>query len=256
MRALVLAAGRGQRMGSYTAAHPKCLITLAGETLLARQLRALRAAGAEEVGVVTGWRGEAFAAMSLTRFENPDWATTTMVSSLAAASRWLADDVTLVSYGDIVYSPATAIAVAGAPADDVAVAYDPEWLALWRRRFADPMADAESFRVGPNGAVTEIGRSGIRAEEVQGQYMGLLRLTPDGYAALMRVLDSASGMRLDMTALLSRALAAGVRIRGVPVPGPWCELDHPSDLTLAERIVALIDSGASGSLDDLLDARR
>lgn len=254
MRALILAAGRGQRMGSYTETHPKCLMTLAGETLLTRQVCALRAAGADEIGIVTGWRGEAFANMPLARFENPDWAATTMVASLSVASRWLTDDLTLVSYGDIVYSPAAATALADAPSDDVSIAYDPDWLALWRRRFADPMTDAESFRVSPDGAVREIGREGILAEEVHGQYMGLLRLTPEGYGALMQVLGTApEGTHLDMTALLSLALEAGVRIRGVPVPGPWCELDHPGDVALATRIAALIDAGASGRLDDLLD---
>jgi hypothetical protein len=60
----------------------------------------------------------------------------------------------------------------------LAVAYDPAWLALWTRRFGDPLLDAETFRLDPSGHLLEIGNKPQRVEEVQGQYMGLLRFYP------------------------------------------------------------------------------
>jgi CTP:molybdopterin cytidylyltransferase MocA len=50
MQALILAAGAGSRMGG----RPKCLLTLEGQPLLVRHLRALQAAGCTGVTVVLG----------------------------------------------------------------------------------------------------------------------------------------------------------------------------------------------------------
>jgi len=58
VRAMVLAAGRGQRMRPLTDATPKPLLEVAGETLLARHLRRLAAAGIREVVINHAWLGE------------------------------------------------------------------------------------------------------------------------------------------------------------------------------------------------------
>ena len=42
MRAVILAAGRGSRMNELGDVRPKCLVELAGRTLLERQVAALR----------------------------------------------------------------------------------------------------------------------------------------------------------------------------------------------------------------------
>ena len=88
MRAVILAAGRGSRMGALTEAMPKCLTELAGRPLLAMQCAALAAAGASEVGIVTGYRAELLALPGLSRFHNPRWDTTNMVWTNEPAVAW------------------------------------------------------------------------------------------------------------------------------------------------------------------------
>ena len=58
MRAMILAAGRGQRMRELTAATPKPLLELNGESLIARQLRRLAAAGVADAVINLSYRGE------------------------------------------------------------------------------------------------------------------------------------------------------------------------------------------------------
>jgi MurNAc alpha-1-phosphate uridylyltransferase len=58
MRAMILAAGRGERMGALTATRPKPLVELNGETLLERLLRRLAAAGVREVVINLSDRGD------------------------------------------------------------------------------------------------------------------------------------------------------------------------------------------------------
>lgn len=235
--AIILAAGRGSRMRELTAEQPKCFARLHGRRLLDWQLDALRGAGIDQVAIVRGYLREAFVE-PVHYFENPAWSSSNMVRTLLQAREWLQREDCIVSYSDIVYTPATVTALMNTEGD-LAIAYDPAWLQLWSQRFADPLADAESFRL--NGAVLEtIGERCASVEEIQGQYMGLLKFTPDGWRKVLDLLQDHSEAeidRLDMTSLLRKGLAAGWRIHLCPVVGPWGEVDEPGDLALYHRII-------------------
>ena len=58
MRAMVLAAGRGERLRPLTESIPKALVEVRGETLLERHLDNLSAGGVTEVVINLGWLGE------------------------------------------------------------------------------------------------------------------------------------------------------------------------------------------------------
>src|SRR5579864_1590854 len=102
-RAIILAAGRGSRMKDLTDAAPKCLIQVRGRTLLDRQLDSLRAAGIDEIAIVTGYKRELLAGRADREFHNPTWERTNMVASLACADEWLREHVCVVSYSDIFF---------------------------------------------------------------------------------------------------------------------------------------------------------
>lgn len=236
MRAVILAAGRGSRMGTLTEDAPKCLVPLAGRPLLEWQVAALRGAGIDEIAVVRGYKAHLLEGRGVETFDNPRWAETNMVSSLACARDWLSRDPVIVSYADIFYPVSAVRALIAAPGD-VAMTYDPNWLSLWSERFADPLSDAETFRLDGT-RVVEIGRRASSLDEIRGQYMGLLKFTPAGYAAVeayARTLETPARDRLDMTTLLSGLIARGEHVEGIAVEGPWGEVDNASDLELYER---------------------
>jgi MurNAc alpha-1-phosphate uridylyltransferase len=56
--AMVLAAGRGERLRPVTDTLPKALVEVRGVSLLERQLERLRMAGVDRVVINLGWRGE------------------------------------------------------------------------------------------------------------------------------------------------------------------------------------------------------
>ena len=58
MKAMLLAAGRGERMGPLTSEMPKPLLSLGSETLIGRHLRRLAAAGFSEIVINLSYRGE------------------------------------------------------------------------------------------------------------------------------------------------------------------------------------------------------
>lgn len=238
MRAVILAAGRGSRMGQLGDERPKCLVKFGKSLLIERQVAALRRGGAEAVGVVRGYRADMIEFPDLTYFHNERWSETNMVQSLVAAAEWLKLGPVIVSYADIFYQHDLVRELAAATGDLV-IAYDRSWRSLWSRRFADPLADAETFRADASGCLIEIGNKTSRIDEIHGQYMGLLKFTPQAWKdveALLATLDSLTRDRLDMTGLLQRLLRRHVVINTFGTDGQWGEIDSPGDLALYERM--------------------
>jgi len=104
------------------------------------------------------------------------------------------------------------------------------------------LSDAETFRINAAGELLEIGGKTHRIEEIEGQYMGLLKFTPPAWnavEALLGTLDAPIRDRLDMTGLLRRLLAAGsVVINTHGTDGQWGEIDNPGDIELYQRMIA------------------
>lgn len=222
-------------MGRMTRNLPKCLLKIGGKTLLDWQIHALRGAGIREIGIVTGYRRELLAARGLGEFHNPYWATTNMVFSLARAEEWLMAGPCVVTYADIFYNAGAVRRILGSQAA-VTLTYDPNWRRLWTRRFENPLEDAETFRISRHGRILEIGRKPKSVEEIQGQYMGLLKFTPRGWQAVERIrsrLPPAASRALQMTQALDILVQAKrVGIRGLPWRGFWGEVDQIRDLQI------------------------
>lgn len=239
MKAIILAAGRGSRLGDITARQPKPLTPLAGKPLLQWQLDALRAAGVDDVSIVSGYCAEALESYGERRIHNPDWSHSNMVRSLLCADAILSAEPTLVCYGDIVYRPATIVALAASSAP-LAISYDLDWHALWSARFDNPLSDAESFRQR-DGQLLDIGQPASTLADIEGQYMGLLKFTPTGWQEVTSLLENlAPGQidKLDMTSLLRALLERNTSIQTIPVHGGWVEVDNPSDIALYEQRIA------------------
>src|SRR5271156_5971089 len=177
MRAVILAAGRGSRMGHLGDDRPKCLVELEGKPLIERQMAALRRGGIDQVGIVRGYRAEMIDFPGLSYFANERGAENHMGISLAAAAPWLRSGPVIVSYADIFYRSELVRGLAAAPGQLV-ISYDRAWRRLWTRRFADPLADAETFRTDAAGRLLEIGDKTTRIDERGGKYRGLLKSPP------------------------------------------------------------------------------
>ena len=237
-KAVILAAGRGRRMGKLTADRPKDALEVGGHALIDWQIEALRVAGVKEIAVVTGHAADALGGRDVTYIHNPDWATGTQVDTLLMASDWIGDEPVIVSYSDIIYHPCAALALLERPGD-IVVAYDADHRWLWKRRFGNWLKDSETFRLGPGQVLTEIGGKPTDIEELDGQFMGLMLLTPTGLdqmAQHVRATSAAAQAKLDFTALLAALLADGARIHTAANALPWIEIDSAKDLRIARSM--------------------
>lgn len=234
MRAVILAAGRGSRLKHMTDDKPKCLVTVENKPLLFWQIDALRNSGIQNIAVVRGYKKEKIDFPGLSYFDNDHWEQTNMVSSLLCASSWLKESDCIISYSDIVY-PSEVVKMLMASQGDIVITYDPNWLKLWKSRFDDPLSDAETFEINDRNELIEIGNRARSVEEIKGQYMGLLKVTPTGWNIIDQYLKDLPLMevnKLDMTSLLQRLIKRNMTIHAVSIHNSWWfEIDHVRDLS-------------------------
>ncbi|MCW3977114.1 MAG: NTP transferase domain-containing protein [Candidatus Bathyarchaeota archaeon] len=92
MKALVLAAGEGSRLGGLTRRKPKALLRIAGMVMLRRILHGLKEAGVQDVWIVVGYKadmirgeiGESYADLNIQFVEAKHWKKGNLYSLLAA----------------------------------------------------------------------------------------------------------------------------------------------------------------------------
>ena len=245
MRAIILAAGEGIRLRPHTLDRPKCLVKLAGTSLLTHQLDVLRSVGIDGVVVVTGYRADQIVALGYPTRHNPDYDRTNMVASLMCAADLLdgGDDV-LIAYADIVYEPPI-VEVLSRCCEPVCTAVDVSWLRLWHMRMDDPLSDAETLKLDPAGNIRELGCKAQSYDDIEGQYMGLIKVRADFAPKLVEIYRQLDPDRLYggqdlpdmyMTSFLQYLIDHGYPVRAVPVDGGWLEIDTASDLHLYNRL--------------------
>ncbi len=250
--AIILAAGRGSRLYPYTEDCPKCLTVLAGMTLLERQIATLRSAGIDDIVIVSGYLGHMLNVPGTRRVENPDWACTNMVESLFAAEDQFGDDV-IVAYGDIVYELGVVETLQQSP-HGISVCVDKNWRAYWAQRFDDPLSDAESLRLDDQGRIIDIGNKAAHIDDIQGQYIGLMRFSRGGVEVLRRTraalgdiprpwMKKRNVANAYMTDLLMEMILTGNDLHASFIDGRWVEIDTASDLDLAKTLVTETGGG-------------
>ena len=243
MKAIILAAGRGTRLAPYTNARPKCLVEIDGVSLLARQSLVLSKCGLTDVTVVAGYLAEQIESLGYKTIRNPNYETTNMVASLGLVdwSDFLDDDL-VISYGDVIHHPYIVSRLMAETAD-VVVPIDLRFREYWHYRFEQPLLDLETLKLDRDKFIIDIGGVPDSYEGIEGQYMGLLKLSSDAVNRLsLQYKQFLSGGAISingrsyetayMTDLLMDWIVDGVKVASLPCDRDWLEVDTVSDLLL------------------------
>lgn len=238
MPAMVLAAGRGERMRPLTDLLPKPLLPLAGRSLLERQLDRIAAAGIGRVCINLAYKGELIADRLTshpptglqTRFSwEPEGALET-AGGIVQARPWAWEghppaEMFLLANADV-YSPTPLeplLAQAAAmPSHCLGL------LVMVANPGHNPQGD---FALLDNGDLAEIPTGPAAAAEIPGlalTYSGLAVLRPGMFEGL------AAGHKAALGPLLRAAARAG-RLRGLQDEGPWVDVGTPERLMALER---------------------
>jgi len=258
-RLILIAAGRGKRLGAHTEEVPKCLVEVAGRPIFDWVWDALARAGVRELVVIRGYKPDVIERGIRARVpgaifvDNAAWDTNNVLLSLGYARRFL-DRPTYVSYSDIVFSPAVAAAAARSTAD-IGLVIDREFRTIYDGRTEHPLDEGEVSELAADGAVARVGKRALPAERAIGEFIGLMRLGAHGVAAVAAMIDElAARFAVDdsqpfqraaryrnayLTDLLQELIDRSTRVDPIFIDGQWREIDTGQDL---ERARALLQS--------------
>lgn len=225
-KAVIVAAGLSSRLYPLTANCPKSLLSLGGESLLARSVRLLRSSGIMDIAVVVGYRAEMIRdAMGdeVTCIPNPFYMHCNNMGSLWMAKGFVGADPVAYLHGDLIYGDAIIreflVATRSSRASiDLLTAFGP----------VDD--EAMKVRVGASGRLIESNKA-IPATDAQGEWTGIAAIHRPApvFAEIERHLMGAGLSDYD-TAAFTSLVSAGEEVRCLPSSGePWKEIDTIED---------------------------
>jgi choline kinase len=238
---IIVAAGRGSRMQDLTSERPKALIPFAGRPLIEWQFAALEAHGLKDITIVGGYRSEQLAVYGYRMVINPEWETTNMVHSLFCAKDiFLSGRTVIVAYADIIYEQRVLASLSECEST-VATVIDRSWYDLWKLRLENPLDDAETLRLSEHGNILEIGNRPQSLDEIEGQYIGLSRFSPDGaeefeivYRNITSIAPGKTPANCYFTDILQGMISTGTVLKAAFTDSGWLEFDSTADLSAYE----------------------
>ncbi|WP_260483754.1 phosphocholine cytidylyltransferase family protein [Sphingomicrobium flavum] len=243
MKAIILSAGQGSRLGALTNDRPKCLIDFNGRTLLDRQLDTLAANGVDDVTVVTGFRDDAIeeaiakrtGGPKVTTIYNPFYKVADNLGSLFVAREAIKDDV-LVWNGDTLVSDALMAEVVANAQQGICVTID---------RKGDYDDDDMKVVTGHDGLLHAIGKR-LPMRNVNAESIGLLAFRGDGAARFRTAIEEAIRTTEGTTIWYLRVIHQIAQTQDVHVLDiqghEWGEVDFPEDVDAARELTARWDA--------------
>jgi len=247
MKAIILSAGQGSRLGHMVDEKPKCLIDFNGRTLLDRQLDTLEANGVHEAVVVTGFHDdlveEALAKRSggpkVRTIFNPFYKVADNTGSLFMAREELSGDC-LVWNGDTLVSGALMRRVVGNDRPGICVTIDRK----------DGYDEDDMKVVEHDGRLKAIGKR-LDLETVNAESIGLLAFRSGGAERFREAIEHAMRTPEGTTIWYLRVihnLAQSSEVWTFDINGEeWGEVDFPPDVDAARELTARWDAEAKAA---------
>jgi choline kinase len=251
MKAIVIAAGMGQRLAHHTAHVPKCLVEVAGKPILRHQVEAFRAEGVERIAVIRGYLAERIDFDDLVYYENPEFRDNNILESLFCAEAEM-DGPFLSTYADILFDRSVVRAALEGPGD-ISLVVDRLWHQAYEGRSAHPVQEAELTEVDPlSGLVRRVGKC-VGPEHTVGEFIGLARFGARAAAMAREVYHEVRARHLGqpdlpfwnarvfrkayLTDLLQELIHRGLSVGAAYIDGHWREIDTVQDLERARELL-------------------
>lgn len=240
MRAIILAAGRGCRLGLVGEELPKVLLQFGGRSLLQRHIEILDYCGIDEIALVVGYRAESVRAeleaigrtARVTLIENPRYGEGSVVSLSSAGAFLAGGGPVLLMDGDVLY----------------------DWRLMWRlthTAIANCLLMDRKIEAGDepvklciaDGSIVDFHKRPQRAHDWHGESVGFFRLSARVAVALSAAAaDYVARGRHDQEyeePLRDLIVAAPPGLFGFEDISelPWTEIDFPTDVTRARASI-------------------
>lgn len=234
MQAIIMAAGKGSRLGNLTQDKPKSFLEIKGIKLIEYNIALLHEHGIKDIIIVTGYQNEIFEELArkiegISCVYNPFYEMTNVLGSFFVAQEYLADTDTVYMHADTLCAPEIFETMLRTDADMV--------LPVEFKK-----CDEEAMKVKTyNGYVTEISKN-IPDTEGEGEFIGIMkigrRVLPDLKGASKELMKNKEFSSYFEGAIQKLIDWGGYEIKVIPTGEYfWGEIDFLDDYNKAcERI--------------------
>jgi len=240
VKSIIIAAGLGSRLKKYTEDLPKCMLKFGNSTLLEMQLSAYRECGINNISVIRGYKKEKINYEGVSYYENTDFENNNILNSLFYAEEQIFGNV-VVSYSDILFDSNVVKRLLESHAD-ISIVVDIDWRGYYSDRKDHTIEEAEKVIFDANNKVIKIGKVLTTKDDVYGEFIGMMKLSPRGAEIMKLHFNRAKIFFWDrpfqraetfqkayITDLIQDMVDLGMTIHCVIIEKGWKEIDTVED---------------------------
>jgi len=232
MKAVILAAGKGTRMGELTDKLPKPMLKVDGKPTLEYIVEGLRdEAGISDIFIVTGWRGQVIREhfgngqrwnVNITYGEQVVQDGTGKAPELA--KDWIGANNFMLAYGDILLRPATDYKL-------LVEAFREDGVIAVKKAKDEELSKGGAVVLDENGFMIDLVEKAPLGQIPANAFYNaaIYLLTPRIFAFTARLEKSPRG-EYEFTDALKALVKDGARLRGVTLRREWSDVRDPSVL--------------------------
>ena len=242
MKAIIIAAGVGSRLGDLTKELPKPLVDVNGKSIIERQISSFRKAGIDDIILVIGPFAEKYLFKNVKYINEKKSFSHNILHSLIEAKSEMTDDV-IISYGDIIFEDSIIQTLLDSK-NGVGLAIDLEWEKMYQNKPKNIVDKVCNVFIA-NNQITKIGYKenlGEPDKKTVGEFIGLAKFSKKTIGDFLKIYlelekshngkfhDSPSVKEGIITDMLQEFIDRNYTLNPIFVAGKWCEIDTIDDL--------------------------
>ena len=247
MKAIILSAGFGSRLGDLTKGIPKSLVDVNGKSIIQRQIETFRNNGIKEIIVIVGPHKEKFQLNDVEYVIDKNFHEHEQLSSLMTASKYFQNDI-VISFGDVIVDNKIMKQIVESTYE-FGIAVDLNWEKNYENRDQHPKSEADNVLIN-NGKILKIKKNITQCKdnEIIGEFIGIMKISEKEIKNFKNVFyklkkshdgrfhNAPSLEKALISDMLQELIVSGIRVSPIYVSGKWCEIDTPQDLQKARKI--------------------
>ena len=246
MKAIILAAGEGLRMGKLTQNIPKPLVMVNGKSIIERQLSILKQNKILDVIIITGSHNEKFNFKNVVYVNDLEHKKHDTLGSLITARDYMNDEI-IITYADQIFDEKIMESVINFKGD-IGIAVDLDWEKNYVDRDQHPKSEADTVLFDKEGNILEIRKNIQKPDSKIGEFAGIVKLSKNGSDILLKKLNelhkshngkfhNASSLKQSIIPdMIQELIDSEINVEPIYISGKWCEIDTPQDLETARKI--------------------
>ena len=244
-RVIINAGGMGKRLYPLTADKPKCLLEVAGKTIMERQLETLKECGITDISVIRGYQGDKIKFPGIKYYEDPNYRNSNILNGFFCAEPAMIGAF-ITSYADIIFDKSV-IQKLLEDKSNIAIVVDIDWRDYYQNRTKHPLEEAEKVVIR-DGKVLKIGKH-LTVQEADGEFIGMAKFSEKGAEIFKKEFREVKSAywgkpfqkasvfeRAYLTDMFQELINKGIDIYPVLIKKNWWEMDTAEDLEKVRKI--------------------